>query len=367
MYMAHVERRGRAEATIDFYMKKSTHLLRVLSADRDINELTRADIEAYVDARLRPVPVFDERGKQVQARVTLATVGKELVTLRAALNHLGKHRVNGKKMFGGDVTELIPEGVCGQYVPRERALSIGEFKRLHAQLPAERRDYLWTFVGLGVRDSELYRICPEHLDAKRGAVTIPGTKTDSSHRMLQPQPALFAMLQRRADGLAEGEPIFPEWANVRRDLHVACVKAKLKPVSPNDLRRTFASMQAEAGVPELVTASTLGHTNSSMVRRVYAKIGTESKRDALARLPQLVDPTVTLSVTDTIKKRGRSGQQVGHTSETTIEKPRKSRGLKVPVVPRDRIELPTRGFSIPPPRGVSSDNYLDIRPKLRLM
>ena len=96
---------------------------------------------------------------------------------------------------------------------------------------------------------------------------------------------------------------------MRRDLHAACERAEIAPVSPNDLRRTFATWQAEAGVPEAVTASLMGHTSSAMIRRVYAKIGTDAKRP----------------------------------SAVASEKPAENADLKVP---RDGIEPPTRGFSI---------------------
>lgn len=94
-----------------------------------------------------------------------------------------------------------------------------------------------------------------------------------------------------------GQPLFPRWLNVRRDLEAACKRAGIAKVSPNDLRRTFASWQAEAGVPEAVTASLTGHTSSQMVRRVYGRIGSDAKRDAMAKLPPLAPaPGVMLSV-----------------------------------------------------------------------
>jgi hypothetical protein len=140
-------------------------------------------------------------------------------------------------------------------------------------------------------------------------------------------------------------------------------------VTPNDLRRTFATWQAEAGVPELVTAALMGHTTSAMVRKVYAKIGDQAKRDALARLPGLigssvtelpgrkrtarrnrvraVDSTVTDVVTNRVKNRGDNGQKsarIRTVKRDRKQKPREKRGSSVP---RDRIELSTPGFSVP--------------------
>ena len=100
------------------------------------------------------------------------------------------------------------------------------------------------------------------------------------------------MLLARADNRKNGEPLFPVWSNVRRDLEAACKRAGIEKVSPNDFRRTFATWQAEEGVPDLVTSSLMGHTSSLMVRKVYAKIGDQAKRDAMAKLSGLTPPTV---------------------------------------------------------------------------
>jgi hypothetical protein len=110
-----------------------------------------------------------------------------------------------------------------------------------------------------------------------------------------------------------------------------------------------------------MTEDIRGHTTSHMVRRVYAKIGEQSKRDALAKLPRLIDPTVTLSVTAHGRKRGRSGLKV-----QSKRKSAKVVNAKTPqkagfAVPRDGIEPPTRGFSIPARNGENTRNQKWLR------
>src|SRR5215813_3753697 len=51
----------------------------------------------------------------------------------------------------------------------------------------------------------------------------------------------------RATGAVVGR-----WHNVRRDLTIACQRAGIRPVSPNDLRRTFASWLKQRGVDSMV-------------------------------------------------------------------------------------------------------------------
>jgi len=340
-YLAKCERSKRAESTLEHYVGKARQLLRLLGPDARINGLRLHHIEEYIDVREQEILV-----RRPNSTRAVATVGKELGLLRSALRYMAKQRGDdGLKLYRFDTDEIFPEGVIGNYQPRNRALSISEYHQLYQAVWPDRREYLQAFCGLGCRDSELYRITPEDLDDAFERVRIPGTKTAGSERWLQPPADLWAMLTERAEHTEPGEPLFPAWSNVRRGLQVACKHAGIDHVSPNDLRRTFATWQAEAGVPEAVTASLLGHTSSAMVRRVYAKIGTEAKREAMAKLPPLAPPpTVMLSVINESPKKSPQRQMRRGERRDGTKKPAKKAGS---VVPRDRIELPTRGFSIP--------------------
>jgi integrase len=94
--------------------------------------------------------------------------------------------------------------------------------------------------------------------------------------------ALKILTRRRA--LA---PVFPRWGNLLRDVKLACRKAGIDNVTPNDLRRTFASWLAQSGVSSLVCARLLGHASTRMVEAVYAKIKTDEQHEAVERLCQI--------------------------------------------------------------------------------
>jgi integrase len=340
-YLAKCERSERAEGTMTQYVSKARQLLRVLGPERSINELRLSHVEQYIDERQAEI-------KRIRPDSTrsIATVGKELGLLRSALRYMAKQRgPDGFKLYRYDTDEIFPEGVIGNYKPRDRALSISEYHALYIALPPERREYLQAFCGLGTRDSELYRITPADIEPHAGRVRIPGTKTEAAERWLHPPTELFEILMRRSEVTPLGQPVFPHWLNVRRALEAACRRAGIPRVSPNDLRRTFASWQAEAGVPEAITASLMGHTSSQMVRRVYGRIGSDAKREALAKLPPLAPPPgVMLSVINEGAKRSAERQERRLSAPSKAQKPREKRGWSVP---RDRIELPTRGFSVP--------------------
>jgi len=324
-FMAEVERRERAAMTISFYEKKAVPLLRGLGAGRDVETLSTGDVNAYVDAR---------RAQGAKR----ATNAKELGLLRSVLLHVG---VDPRKVKG-----LVGVHMRGSYTPRERALSHAEYKRLWLALSRELRDFLVVYCNLGVRESELYQLTGADLEADM--VHVRGKKTSRADRWIPLTREARTVLERRAGARENHEPLFPRWRNARRDLRAACVRAKIAPVSHNDLRRTFASWLCERGVPELVTASLLGHASSAMVRRVYARIGSKAQRAAVATLPAL--STVTAGVTEGAGKSENSGRGG---KRAKLKKPRKP-------VPRDGVEPPTRGFS-----GPTSASRKYVRPHMK--
>lgn len=288
-YLSHLEALRRSKDTLDFYAKKGRHLIRIFGGTTDVHRLGPGDVTRYMHQRLTEgVRGKTEGGSETVAagepsarRITAHTVAKELGALRSALRwHAEQQRYHGRTDW------CVPRDLRGAYQPRERALSREEFDALSKALDIDRRDYLALFVWLGPRDSELYRIEARDVDAAAARLHIRGTKTKRADRWVPLQADVLRILKRRAANTPRG-PLFPRWLNVRRDLHAACKRAQIAPVSPNDLRRTFATWHAESGTSELVVAPLMGHSSSAMVRRVYARIGSAAQVDAAARFPAL--------------------------------------------------------------------------------
>ena len=95
------------------------------------------------------------------------------------------------------------------------------------------------------------------------------------------QKSLLAYVLEHARGT--GDALFQPWANVRRDVADACTAAKIERCSPNDLRRTFASWQVEAGVPLFPIAQAMGHKDTRMLERVYGRQTPEQLAALMAR------------------------------------------------------------------------------------
>jgi len=56
-------------------------------------------------------------------------------------------------------------------------------------------------------------------------------------------------------------------------------------VTPNDLRRTFATWLKQNDVDSAVVAALMGHSSTAMVDRVYGKLDAASFRRAIRKLP----------------------------------------------------------------------------------
>lgn len=323
------ERAGRAEGTIDFLTTKSRHLIRLLGGNKRCSKITLRDTTEYAQTRL------DEGAHK-------STVFYEIRTLVQALRRARKLGLYKPEI---DPALLKPEELAGAYIPRERWLPPSEYEALLAELDPgrtehkrldDRRDYVAVWCQTGMRDSELYRLRPEHCDFETRVVYVPGTKTQKSKGRPVPMTAnVEAILRRRLDALKVNDKvppnaeIFKVWGQVRRDLYVACLriearlnpgweppelegedreKAKRRrtvgqptpkkervrppvpfdPVTPNDFRRTFASWLAQAGVPLFTAAKLMGHGSTKMLERVYARLAPQTLRDAVDRLPESV-------------------------------------------------------------------------------
>src|SRR6266545_2461003 len=136
----------------------------------------------------------------------------------------------------------------------------------------------------GCRLSEIERLAWEDVDQINGRVIVRGTKTRGSRRWIAMPAPLLDVLATVPDRDRTG-PIAGRWANVRRDLHDACKRAGIEPVSPNDLRRTYASWLKQRGVDSAAVAKLLGHTSTRMVDLVYGHLSDDTLAAAVAVLP----------------------------------------------------------------------------------
>lgn len=231
--------------------------------------------------------------------------------------------------------------------PKERYLTPNEFLGLVLALPEARAAHVVWIVATGARLSE--SIAAQREDHSETQVRIRGTKTKGAARTIPILPTtrpLLAWALARADFTT----LFQPWSNIRRDLAQACAKLEIPPVSPNDLRRTHATWLRHAGVEPHLIGAALGHRDGRMAERVYGRLGTE-ELGALLTARMQVPPGYQADAEKGVLSRRRA-----------LRDRRKHREI----VPRDRIELSTRGFSIQATTQDSRSNSHETPPQVPL-
>lgn len=256
------KRRGRAQGTLDMYRTKSGHLVRVLGAQTPMSSLTAAVLDDYVSQR-------HNEGAQE------ATIHKELTVLRVALQH-AKRR--GEYPF--DVGSVLPRVRSGS-PPRQRVLPIELENAFLEALSKKARIFCLLALGTGARRAELLKIQPNDINLEQMTVLIRGTKTSLANRTVPILPMTLGYL-REAKGETQGvTAILGVLGNVQHSIKKAALKVGLDGLSPNDLRRTFATRLRQQGVPPYLIAGVLGHADSRMVERVYGRLDLVGLKAAL--------------------------------------------------------------------------------------
>lgn len=183
-----------------------------------------------------------------------------------------------------------------------------------------RKLHVAAYIHLGLRDGELYAIFPEHVKLDQRRVWVEGIKTAGAKRWVWLSATAVEIFRRKMEGKPRGLPIFEPWDKVDRDLKLAWRRARRSlienakrrgedleaalplSISCNDLRRTFCSLMASAGVPMQHCAKLMGHTSLDMVMEVYGRLTPESLESAVDALPTLALPTVLVSVQAEVPK-----------------------------------------------------------------
>ncbi len=243
-------RRERAEGTLHHYRVKLGHVVRLMPAR--LADITATACERFIETRL------GEGAAQT-------TVKKEIRALGATLRHAKR-----QGLYMRDVDAVIPE-LEETYVPRERALTPWELVALVNALAPERAAQVVFIACTGARWSESVRA--QRSDVDGPMVHLRGTKTARALRTVPVPPTMRgALAWALAHSRFDSDLLFAGWSNVRRDLGIACAAIGIAPVTPNDLRRTFATWLRQSGVTPDIIGAALGHTTSRMAELVYGRI-----------------------------------------------------------------------------------------------
>ncbi len=273
---------GRSAATLEVYTAKLGHYARIWGTGLLLNELAGE-------------PGYQRVGNYLKQR-TIEGAGphtqhKELKALR-----FGLRRMQARGMYAGDVATVTrAREFSPQYKPRDRHLKWEEIPKLlaafqndptlasTAQAPDRARHVAWLIATAGRWAESLKAQLDDH-DLVDWTVKIRGTKTAAAARTIPIAAAFTPLLVFALQGAKRGKPLFRPWENVGRSLLRACVRAGVTRVSPNDLRRTNATLLSEQGLSNDTLYKLLGHTSPRMVSAVYRVDSLDAMKGAVGKL-----------------------------------------------------------------------------------
>jgi integrase len=217
-------------------------------------------------------------------RARRATANRVLTVLKAALNHAWQ----GGKIRGSDEAWRRVKPFRGADAARVRYLQIDECARLLNACGPDFRRLVRGALVTGCRYGELCRADVRDFNPDSSSLLVRESKGGKPrHIPLDDEGAAF--LASVSAGRRSTDPLFiradgERWgkSHQRRPLLEACAVAKIEPaIGFHILRHTWASLRIMAGLPLMVAAQVLGHSDTRMVEKHYGHLAQSYIRDAV--------------------------------------------------------------------------------------
>lgn len=247
--------------------------------DLQPDHLTKERARFYVKQRRAEGHIVGPATARRKKPILDGTIIRELVTLRAALVFASRARWISHVPY----IETPP-----QPPPRSRWLTREEADRLLASAQAAHvKTFLATCLYTAARAAAVLELTWDRVKFEAGLIDlghVPGGKG----RAVVPIAADLRPILEEARAAATcahvvehaGKPV----ASVKTGTRAAARRAGLPGVTPHVLRHTAATWMAMKGVPFAEIARLLGHSDSRITERVYAKQTPDYLRRAVAAL-----------------------------------------------------------------------------------
>jgi integrase len=221
----------------------------------------------------KPAPVDEEA-----LRRRRSSANRIFNVLKAALNHsYDEKQVSSREPWGRRVKKFM-----GVDAARTRYLSNDEARRLLNACDPDFRLLARAALETGCRYGELARLEVSDFNPDANTITVRRSKSGKSrHVIVTAEGAAF--FRQVCAGRRGSDRMFPHsggrpWkpSDQLRPLASANERARIDPpISFHGLRHTWASLAVMNGVPLMVVAKNLGHSNTKMVEAHYGHL-TES-------------------------------------------------------------------------------------------
>ncbi len=214
-----------------------------------------------------------------------SSANRVLTILKAALNRAWRR---GKVTSDAAWRRVEPfENVDAA---RVRYLTVAEAARLVNAADPDFRSLVQAALVTGARYGELAALRASDFNHDSGTIHVRTSKSGKGRHVVLDEEgrALFkawsagkpgnALLFPKADGSTWNK------SNQARPMRYACDRAKIRPrISIHGLRHTWASLSVMNGVPLLVVAKNLGHSDTRMVERHYGHLAPSYVADAIQK------------------------------------------------------------------------------------
>ena len=242
------------ERTLKDYRDQARRTVRPALGNIKIADVTQADVELAVAPMLKA---------PVQRNRTLAMISMLFNRFEA-----WEYRRQNNNPARGVERE--------REEPRDRTLSPSETSALGAALDASGRPLEASTIRFlmltGWRTGEALGLRWEHVNFETGEIELPSTKTGPAVRRVAVLALRVIADMPRIDG--DDRRVFPVRPHtLRRHFKIACKAAEIADCTPHDLRRTFATNAAEAGMSPFLLRDLLGHKTLAMTDRYARRSG----------------------------------------------------------------------------------------------
>jgi len=261
--------------------------------DMQIGNLKSYHIQDFIQSLKKTVTSKSKTtGKEVtvEVRVKAKTIRNILIPLRGVVNKALTRNLIHQNPFSNIILKELLPNECFESDYVVDPFSIQEIHTIIDRLPVSERYMVqfWFFTGL--RPSELMALEWQDVNFTEGVVhidramvykRIKSTKTHAGKRniVLLP-PALEALKAQKAASATDSSRIFinpgknKPWEHdqqLRDWWERVCKKAAVRYRNPYQCRHTYATMLLSSGESVLWIADQMGHVDSEMVIRTYAK------------------------------------------------------------------------------------------------
>lgn len=285
-------------ATHRRYETSSKALLKFFG-DTPLDQITPDDVEKFKTWRIKqkkspPARKLAKiaRGEKVKKTAATAktlkpaTVNRELACLKMLLNHYIKSDVLTKSNPVSRVKFFAENN------EQTRVLSQDE-ERLYLMAASQPlQDVATLLIETGARPEEVCRLRRENINLDQGYLSVPFGKTKAARRKVPLTARAYAVLEKRLAAM-KGDYLFAGGRGAEdgskpivklNNAHTGTVKrAGVNPFRLYDLRHTFATRAAEAGIDLVTLAAMLGHSRIQMVLR-YAHPSEEHQFSAMKKM-----------------------------------------------------------------------------------